>query len=120
MLRRLSFKLFQSLYFDLHPLANPHKIHVYPNGLIGICDFIFIFKGRPEPTVTWMNGLVPIHTGGGVSMGRHVTVNRLEVPKVTRDALNTTFKCQASNTRQVPPVERSVRLDMLCKLLQNW
>lgn len=48
-------------------------------------------------------------------MGRHVSVNRLEVFKVTREALNTTYKCQASNTKLVPPVERSVRLEMLRK-----
>lgn len=48
-------------------------------------------------------------------MGRHVIVNRLEVQHVTRDAFNTTYKCQASNTKLVPPAERTVRLDMLCK-----
>lgn len=48
-------------------------------------------------------------------MGRHVIVNRLEVPQVHRDAFNTTFKCQAANTKLVPPAERTVRLDMLRK-----
>lgn len=65
--------------------------------------------------MTWLDGDRVIHTSGSVSMGRHVSVNRLEVFKVTREALNTTYKCQASNTKLVPPVERSVRLEMLRK-----
>uniref|UniRef100_A0A182VEK5 Ig-like domain-containing protein n=1 Tax=Anopheles merus TaxID=30066 RepID=A0A182VEK5_ANOME len=58
-----------------------------------------------------------MQTGGGISMGRHVTVNRLEIPKMTRSALNNTYKCQASNTKLVPPAERSIRVDMLLKPL---
>ena len=50
-------------------------------------------------------------------MGRHVIVNRLEIPHLTRDAYNSTLRCQASNTKLAPPVERIVRLDMLCKYL---
>lgn len=75
----------------------------------------FVIVGRPEPNVTWLNGLIPVQTGGGVSMGRHVTVNRLEIQHIKRDALNNTYVCQASNTKLVPPAERSVRVEMLCK-----
>lgn len=75
----------------------------------------FYSTGRPEPTVTWLNGDEIMQTGGGISMGRHVTVNRLEIPKMTRSALNNTYKCQASNTKLVPPAERSIRVDMLRK-----
>lgn len=77
--------------------------------------FHFLFTGRPEPIVTWMNGTQQLESGNGVSMGRHVTVNRLEVPHITRSALNNTYRCQASNTKLVPPVERSIRIDMLRK-----
>jgi hypothetical protein len=76
-------------------------------------------SGRPEPNVTWINGVESIQTGGGVSMGRHVTVNRLEIPQITRKAMNHTYKCQASNTQLVPPAERSVRVEMLCKWENN-
>lgn len=81
--------------------------------------FNLITAGRPEPTVTWMNGTQLLESGSGVSMGRHVTVNRLEVPNITRSTLNNTYRCQASNTKLVPPVERSIRIDMLRKFNSN-
>jgi len=65
--------------------------------------------------VTWFNGATPLQTGGGISMGRHVTVNRLEIQHIKRDALNSTYICQASNTKLVPPAERTVRVEMLCE-----
>lgn len=82
--------------------------------------FGFFFAGRPEPTVTWFMGTTPIQTGGGVSMGRHVTVNRLEIQHVKRDALNNTYVCQASNTKLVPPAERTVRVEMLRKCQKDY
>ncbi|CAD6994652.1 unnamed protein product [Ceratitis capitata] len=45
------------------------------------------YLGRPEPVVTWINGTRQLESGNGVSMGRHVTVNRLEVPNISRSAL---------------------------------
>lgn len=67
-----------------------------------------------------MNGTQQLESGNGVSMGRHVTVNRLEVPRITRSALNNTYRCQASNTKLVPPVERSIRIDMLRKYKHTY
>ena len=48
-------------------------------------------------------------------MGRHVTVNRLEVQQINRSAMNNTFRCQASNTKLVPPAEKNIKIEMLCK-----
>lgn len=76
--------------------------------------------GQPEPTVAWFNGTQSIQTTGAISMARNVIVNRLEVQQVTRDAFNTTYKCQVSNTKLVPPAERLVRLDMLCKFILSY
>lgn len=75
--------------------------------------FSLLPTGRPEPTVTWLNGTRTLEAGSGVSMGRHVTVNRLEVAQISRSALNNTYRCQASNTKLVAPVERSIRIEML-------
>lgn len=82
--------------------------------------FLISLAGRPEPTVTWFNGTEPIQTAGGVIMQKHVVVNRLEIPHLTRDAYNSTLRCQASNTKLAPPVERTVRLDMLRKYIKCY
>lgn len=44
-----------------------------------------------------------------------VVVNRLEVSHVTREHLNTTYKCQASNTKLMLPTEKTVRLELYRK-----
>jgi hypothetical protein len=44
-----------------------------------------------------------------------VVVNRLEVLHVTREHLNTTYKCQASNTKLMLPAEKTVRLELYRK-----
>ncbi|XP_065359099.1 putative uncharacterized protein DDB_G0282133 [Calliphora vicina] len=113
---------------NLTVIVPPHQILVYDasgrdvagavgplfegDNIVLTCE---VRGGRPEPVVTWMNGTQQLESGSGVSMGRHVTVNRLEVPHITRSALNNTYRCQASNTKLVPPVERSIRIDMLLK-----
>ncbi|CAH1995466.1 unnamed protein product [Acanthoscelides obtectus] len=51
------------------------------------------------------------------AIGNHVTVNRLEVSAITRQQLNSTYKCQASNTKLMMPVEKTVRLELLLKPL---
>ncbi|KAJ1528323.1 hypothetical protein ONE63_006744 [Megalurothrips usitatus] len=72
--------------------------------------------GRPEPTVTWfangrlLEGVVDASTP-------KVIVSRLDVSRVTRDHLNTTYRCQASNTRLIDPKHHDVQLDLRLKPL---
>lgn len=96
-------------------------IFIDENEWLFICEFFFRYlfiAGRPEPTVMWFNGSEPLQTAGGIIMQKHVVVNRLEIPHLTRDAYNSTLRCQASNTKLAPPVERTVRLDMLRKYIK--
>lgn len=55
---------------------------------------------------------------GIIEKARHVIVNRLEVPRLTRHDHNTTFRCEASNTNLVSVVEMSTRVEMLRKF--SW
>lgn len=70
-----------------------------------------LFPGKPTPTVSWfvndklVDGLLE-------TTSHHVVVNRLEVSRVTREHLNTTYKCQASNTKLMLPSEKTVRLEL--------
>lgn len=75
--------------------------------------FLFVL-GRPVPTVSWFVN-DRIVEGQLDQIGHHVIVNRLEVPRVRRQHLNSTYKCQASNTKLMMPAEKMVRLELLCK-----
>uniref|UniRef100_A0A336MVY2 CSON007912 protein n=1 Tax=Culicoides sonorensis TaxID=179676 RepID=A0A336MVY2_CULSO len=113
---------------NLTVIVPPHQILVYDEsgrdvaGVVGpllegdnlvlTCE---VRGGRPEPKVTWLNGNRPLKTGTGVSMARHVTVNRLEINEIGREQLNSTYVCQAANTILVPAAERTIRIEMLLK-----
>lgn len=66
------------------------------------------------PTVSWFINERMVE-GHLEPIGNNVIVNRLEVPGVKREHLNSSYKCQASNTKLMMPVEKSVRLELLCK-----
>lgn len=79
------------------------------NELVLICE---VRGGRPAPTVIWLIDGTPAPQYIGEKTDTHVVVNRLELPHVRRNHLNTTFKCRASNTNLVSPQEKTVRLEM--------
>lgn len=93
-----------------YALASPYsRFHTILNPLF------YPSLGRPEPTVTWWINGTPGTQYIGMKTDVHVVVNRLELPHLKREDLNTTFKCRAANTNLVPPQEKSVRLEMNCK-----
>ncbi|XP_065167834.1 hemicentin-1-like isoform X2 [Atheta coriaria] len=68
--------------------------------------------GRPAPTVSWFvnDRLVE----GKLSYPKNnVIINRLETRSLSREDLNSSFKCQASNTKLMMPAEKTVRLELL-------
>lgn len=75
----------------------------------------FVCTGRPAPTVTWLIDGTPAPQYIGEKTDTHVVVNRLELPHVKREHLNTTYKCRASNTNLVSPQEKTLRLEMNCE-----
>ncbi|XP_068619379.1 neural cell adhesion molecule 1-like [Battus philenor] len=79
------------------------------SALVLVCE---VRGGRPEPIVSWLVNGTTESRYIGVKTDTHVMVNRLEIPKIQREDLNTTFKCRATNTQLVPPLEKAVRLEM--------
>ncbi|XP_033218272.1 B-cell receptor CD22-like [Belonocnema kinseyi] len=69
---------------------------------------------KPTPVITWLvNGK---ETSGRLEQsGQKIVVNKLTVPQLKREHLNTTYKCRASNTNLMPPLEKSVLLDVYLK-----
>ncbi|KAJ2938742.1 hypothetical protein O0L34_g3355 [Tuta absoluta] len=109
----------------LHVIVPPHQLILYDksgrdvsgvvgpleegNELVLVCE---VRGGRPAPTVMWLIDGTPAPQYIGEKTDTHVVVNRLELPRVRRTHLNTTFKCRASNTNLVSPQEKTVRLEM--------
>ncbi|XP_049786342.1 hemicentin-2-like [Schistocerca cancellata] len=116
---------------NLTVIVPPHQLLVYDSsgrevvgavsGLLEGNDLVLTCEvrgGRPPPTVSWFVD-DRLTEGQLQAVGRHVVVNRLEVPRVSRQQLNTAFKCQASNTKLVLPQEKTVRLDLLLRPLKT-
>lgn len=73
--------------------------------------------GKPTPNITWyLNGNEiddqPEETG------ENIMVSKLAVSELRREHLNTTFKCRAGNTELIPPLEKTILLDIYCKLVK--
>nr|CAH7737718.1 unnamed protein product [Callosobruchus chinensis] len=114
---------------NLTVIVPPHQLLIYDNsgrdvsGVVGPleekADLVLtceVREGRPPPTVSWFANERMV-SGHVEAIGNHVTVNRLEVSAITRQQLNSTYKCQASNTKLMMPVEKTVRLELLLKPL---
>lgn len=43
---------------------------------------------------------------------QNIVVSKLTVPQLRREHRNTTYKCRASNTHLIPPLEKTVILDV--------
>ncbi|XP_068896436.1 protein turtle homolog A-like isoform X3 [Tenebrio molitor] len=114
---------------NLTVIVPPHNLLLYDNsgrdisGVVGPLeegsDLILTCEvrgGRPSPTVSWfMNDRLV--EGQVKSIGDSLMVNRLAVKAVRREHLNSSYKCQASNTKLMMPAEKTVRLELLLRPL---
>ncbi|KAG8306619.1 hypothetical protein J6590_043420, partial [Homalodisca vitripennis] len=112
-------------------IVPPHSLLLYDNsgreiveGIVGPLkegdDLVLkceVRGGNPAPTVSWFVNDKIVTDGKVEREGENVIVNRLEVIRLRRDQLNTTFKCQASNTKLMQPTEKTIRLEMFLKPL---
>ncbi|CAH1161326.1 unnamed protein product [Phyllotreta striolata] len=128
---RVDFKVSPTRNFaiNLTVIVPPHQLLIYDNSgrdvnqtigpleekadLILTCE---VRGGRPAPTVSWFMNERLIE-GRVEEIGNHMTVNKLRIAGVTRDHLNSTYKCQASNTKLMMPAEKTVRLELLLRPL---
>lgn len=126
---RVDFKTSPTRNFaiNLTVIVPPHQLIIYDKVGRSVSDVIGPLEesselvltcevrgGSPIPTVSWFvnDRLV----GGQVEQVKpNVLVNKLEVKGLSRDRLNSTFKCQASNTKLMMPLEKTVRLELLLR-----
>ncbi|XP_050293080.1 hemicentin-1 isoform X2 [Anthonomus grandis grandis] len=129
---RVDFKMSPSrnCAVNLTVIVPPHQLLLYDKMGRGVNDVIGPLEegsdlvltcevrgGSPSPTVSWFvnDRLTEGHVE--VISKNNVIVNRLEIRQLTRDKLNSTFKCQASNTKLMMPSQKTVRLELLLKPL---
>ncbi|XP_008195943.1 hemicentin-2 isoform X1 [Tribolium castaneum] len=114
---------------NLTVIVPPHQVLVYDNSgrdIVGIvgpleegADLVLTCEvrgGRPTPTVSWFMNERLVE-GDVEAIGDTLMVNRLAVKAVRREHLNSTYKCQASNTKLMMPAEKTVRLELLLRPL---
>lgn len=71
--------------------------------------------GRPRPTLTWLinDKLIEEHTI--LKNDGKVIISRISIGGAERSWLNTSIRCQATNTPLLSPHERTARVEMHCK-----
>ncbi|CAB0016635.1 unnamed protein product [Nesidiocoris tenuis] len=105
----------------------PNKLLVYDNSGRELSDVVGpltegsdlvltceVRGGEPTPTVSWFINDKLVQ-GRVETVQNNVVVNKLDISKLLRSHLNTTYKCQASNTKLMTPTEKTVRLEMFLK-----
>ncbi|XP_021920840.1 carcinoembryonic antigen-related cell adhesion molecule 1-like [Zootermopsis nevadensis] len=121
----------RNFQINLTVIVPPHQLLIFQNSgrdvstpvvgpltegsdLVLTCE---VRGGNPIPTVSWFVNDKLVDGILETSVQPVIVVNRLEVSRVTREHLNTTYKCQASNTKLTLPTEKTVRLELFLKPL---
>lgn len=74
-------------------------------------SFFFSNAGKPTPVVSWLVNEKEIDSRLE-EIGRNIVVSKLRIPQLRREHRNTTYKCRAANTNLIPPLEKTVLLDV--------
>ncbi|XP_066591328.1 protein turtle homolog A-like [Prorops nasuta] len=114
---------------NLTVIVPPHQLIIYDSAGVQVDGTAGPFQvgmefglscevrgGKPTPKVNWFANGKEVD-GRLEEIGRTVVVSKLTVPRLKREHLNTTYKCRASNTDLISPLERSVVLDVYLKPL---
>ncbi|XP_013147355.1 PREDICTED: nephrin-like [Papilio polytes] len=109
----------------LNVVVPPHQLLLYDEngrdvaGVIGPLEeggnFTLLCElrgGRPQPTLTWLinNRTIEDHTI--LKNDGKVIVSKISIGGAERSWLNTTVRCQATNTALLSPHERTARVEM--------
>ncbi|GBP04548.1 Synaptogenesis protein syg-2 [Eumeta japonica] len=86
------------------------------NSTIYFCEDHFDVR-RPQPTLSWLINNKPISEHTLLKNDGKVIISRIKIGAVDRSWLNTTVKCQATNTALLSPHERTARVEMLLRPL---
>lgn len=74
----------------------------------------FKYPGKPTPVVSWLVNEKEVDSKLE-EIGKNLVVSKLTVPQLRREHRNTTYKCRAWSTNLIPPLEKSILLDVYRK-----
>ncbi|CAH2095620.1 unnamed protein product [Euphydryas editha] len=69
-------------------------------------------RGRPQPTLSWLVDNKPIEDHVILKNDGKIIISKISISGAERSWLNTSVKCQATNTALLSPHERSARVEM--------
>ncbi|XP_020289986.1 nephrin-like isoform X2 [Pseudomyrmex gracilis] len=115
---------------NLTVIVPPHQLLIYDSSGVQVENIAGPFQvgvefglscevrgGKPTPEVNWLVNGKEVDGRLEESFSQNVVVSKLTVPQLRREHRNTTYKCRASNTHLIPPLEKTVILDVYLKPL---
>ncbi|XP_014604552.1 PREDICTED: nephrin-like [Polistes canadensis] len=114
---------------NLTVIVPPHQLLIYDSSGVEVDKTAGPFEvgmefglscevrgGKPTPVVNWLVNEKEID-GRLEEIEQNIVVSKLTVPQLRREHRNTVYKCRAANTNLIPPLEKSVLLDIYLKPL---
>ncbi|CAG5056796.1 unnamed protein product [Parnassius apollo] len=109
----------------LNVVVPPHQLLLYDEdgrdvaGVVGPLEeggnFTLLCElrgGRPQPTLTWLINNKSIEDHTILKNDGKVIISKINIGGAERSWLNTTIRCQATNTPLLSPHERTARVEM--------
>ncbi|XP_014477343.1 PREDICTED: nephrin-like [Dinoponera quadriceps] len=114
---------------NLTVIVPPHQLLIYDHSGVQLENTAGPFEvgeefglscevrgGKPTPVVSWLVNGEEVD-GRLEEFGQNIVVSKLTVPQLRREHRDTTYKCRAANTHLIPPLEKTVILDVYLKPL---
>ncbi|XP_045517545.1 nephrin-like [Pieris brassicae] len=109
----------------LNVIVPPHQLLLYDEagrdvaGVVGPLEesgnFTLLCElrgGRPQPTLSWLINNTPVDDHIILKNDGKVIISKISVSGAERSWLNSTVRCQATNTALLSPHERTARVEM--------
>ncbi|XP_034835919.2 B-cell receptor CD22-like [Maniola hyperantus] len=109
----------------LNVVVPPHQLLLYDEagrdvaGVVGPLEeggnFTLLCElrgGRPQPTLSWLINNKPVEDHTVLKNDGKIIISRISVHGAERSWLNSSVKCQATNTPLLSPHERTARVEM--------
>ncbi|KAG6801022.1 hemicentin-2 [Apis mellifera caucasica] len=114
---------------NLTVIVPPYQLLIYDTSGVVIGDTAGPFQvgvefglscevrgGKPTPVVSWLVNEKEVDSKLE-EIGKNLVVSKLTIPQLRREHRNTTYKCRAWSTNLIPPLEKSILLDVYLKPL---